>query len=1161
MKPALPFLILVLSSVAFLHAAPLPSAVTEADLDVPSCQILRGAVAEPLDADTLRGLLGFDEVVGKETKRPRPGRAPQGEALPQYLLVFKKPIAIGTVLGASGELRWHKSAAPWPANVANPSDWVSLEVPASQSSPSFAPLPPGTQTRALLASLPARKDGPYLRLLEPRVTNHTPAGTANAEAAWTTEPQLSAPYTFDAGHITRGYGEWINAGKDGKGINAHAPITDVAPTWIVLSWPEKRAVDGVVLQDNFDKFELQTYEGPGGLNPAAATEQEWKTIRKFQQTLVSGQRWLLFPQVETRALRLRVTKVSGTEPSVAHLAGFHAFAMLGDQPAPVLARHVEQEPPLKIPYELAQAGQVTLVIDGPEGTRVRNVIANVDQSAGANAVSWDLRNEAGAYVPPGKYKWRALTHPPLEFRYEMTAYPNVTSYFPERPAWLTGPDGPGGWLADHTPPRAACSAGDRVFLGAAVSESGVSLIECDLEGRKLWGHASFAGFTGVGMLASDGQTLFNMMSAANFAAAAGMDKSTEGLWAIDLKTRAVRTLATLQPTAERKRGVQGIAARDNKVYLAVRSPADWLVNAAAAVDVDPLHCLPAYGTPRPARAAHEVVPDPRNDFLKLFRLKDQPPGQQNPQNLVYLESTKGSEAQQHILLAFSKPVALGSLVFPPPAKEEKMQFQISVLKPNAPYPPRPQEKADWEVVPLADPSAWAVVPLPAGTMTRAVRFTFLERRRRVRRRFALRSGRQEVRTVAGQDRPWRQEGRPRERRHERVAAPARGREAPQSPLRECREQSGHPGQQRQGRARRFVGCRPHPAGQRRRARGLCAGVETAGDHSRPRAQGDRRRGNRDRCLQRRGRTEGRPRRQRRLGERLHLHSAAAQLLPARRDPQLKGALSRWLRRLRPRGQHACGAPARREAVGYQSALPERRARRPGRAGARLEALPRVRRRRAEVPRRRAGGRPAGDGAPGSDRRHERQDRARAAAAQSGQGDHRSAGARERARLQREGRAVCDLRRQTGARRRGLGPGRGARERPAKADDARHRQRGQPARLRRREGAQHHPRLRPRRQVSARDRHARRPPARRVGPDETGIRQRAHGRFQRADLGRGAELLAEAREHLEQGRDRFKRSSWGRPNTAAAAVSIPATSAGFSTARSSSSSIGRPARRT
>src|SRR3954471_6729126 len=108
MKPVLPFLILVLSSVAFLQAAPLPSAVTEADLDVAACQVLRGAAAEPLGADALRTLLGLDEVAGKETKLKRPARFEPNEALPQYLLVFKKPMAIGTVLGASGELRLYK---------------------------------------------------------------------------------------------------------------------------------------------------------------------------------------------------------------------------------------------------------------------------------------------------------------------------------------------------------------------------------------------------------------------------------------------------------------------------------------------------------------------------------------------------------------------------------------------------------------------------------------------------------------------------------------------------------------------------------------------------------------------------------------------------------------------------------------------------------------------------------------------------------------------------------------------------------------------------------------------------------------------------------------------------------------------------------------------
>jgi len=720
MKSVLLLLLGFLLSSLFVSAAPLPEAIQEKDLDLSACQILRGTEVEPLDAATLRALLGFGPAT-EIAARPRGGRAGKTEESTQYLLVFKAPVTIGTVLGASGELRVHQPGAPLPANPANPSDWLAVEVPTSQSAPRFAPLPPGTRTRAILADIPASKEAPFLRLLTPRLTNHTPEATANAETEYTTEPTLSPPYTYDAGHLTRGRGSWINSGKNGKGLNVRSPVTDVAPAWFVLSWAEKRRLDGVLLQDNFDKFELQTFEGPAGINAAAATEQEWKTVRKFQETLLNGQRWRAFAPVETRALRLRITKVSGNEPAVVKLAGFHVFADLGGQPAPKWVRRVQEESPVKISYDLAQAGKVTLVVDGPDGTRVRNVIANVTRNAGANAVSWDLRDEKGGYVQPGKYRWKAITHPGLEVRYEMTAYPNITSHFPERPAWLTGPDGPGGWMADHTPPRAACTTGDRVFLGSPVAESGVSLIECDLEGRKLWGHHSFEGFTGCEMLATDGRTLFNTMTATNFAARAGIDKTTDAIWAVDLETRKVRTLAMLQPTAERKRGIQGFAARDNKVYLAIHAPDNWLNNAVAAVDVDPVNCLPGYPQARPARAAHEIVADPRTDFIRLFRLKDTPPGQGYP----WLDSTKNAESQQNILLAFTKPVAVGSLVFPAPAKEDKMQFQVSVLKPGAPYPPRPYEKADWQVVPMTDQSAWTVLALPPATVTRAVKFTFL----------------------------------------------------------------------------------------------------------------------------------------------------------------------------------------------------------------------------------------------------------------------------------------------------------------------------------------------------------------------------------------------------------------------------------------------------
>jgi hypothetical protein len=720
MKSSLLLICLVFGALSAGFGAPFPDALTEADLDAAACQILRGSDSEALDAESLRSLLGLGASEIDDPKRSRPARAAKGDAV-QYLLAFKKPIALGTVLGGTGELRVHKAGAPVPANPANPSDWLAIEVQPRQSAPRFAPLPPGMRTRAVLisASIPQNAP-PFLRLLAPRIANHTPAAVANAEAEFTTEPQLSAPYTYDAGHITRGRGEWINSGKNGKGINPRAPITDVDPTWFVLSWPEKRRVDGVLLQDNFEQFDVQVFDGPPGINAVAATEQEWKTIRKFKQTRAGAQRWITFEPVQTRAIRLHITKTA--DGPVAKLGGFHVFADLGEQPVPLVVNPVSQEPPVKIPYQLAEAGKVTLVVDAPNGTRLRNLVANIDQDAGANTVTWDLKDEKGNYVPPGKYTWKAITHPPLELRYEMTAYPNVTSHFPERPAWLTGASGSGGWLADHTAPRAACVAGDKVFLGAPVAESGVSLIECDLEGRKLWGHHSFAGFTGCWMLASDGKTVFNTMSATNFAKA-GLDKRTEAVWAVDLATRKVSTVAMLEPTAERKRGIQGFAARDNKVYLAINSPEDWLNNAAAAADVDVQNCLPTYPTARKERAAHEYVPDPRTDFVRLLRLKDTPPGQGSG-GLIYLESTKSLDRQQHIMVAFTKPVAIGSLVFPMPPKEEKVQFQISVLKPDAPYPPHPLEKSHWQNVPLNDQSAWSVVTLPKETNTRAVRFTF-----------------------------------------------------------------------------------------------------------------------------------------------------------------------------------------------------------------------------------------------------------------------------------------------------------------------------------------------------------------------------------------------------------------------------------------------------
>ncbi len=721
-RPLLAFVLLQLGLLAS-SAAPFPVAVTEAVVDFAACRVLHEDGAEEAEASVIRDLLGLGQ--GNATAPVRRGgasRKPTSSV--QYLLVFKQPIAVGTVLGGVGELRVLKAGAAFPPEPSRASDWLAVEVQPSQSAPRFAPLPSGTLARALLVSVSVPRDtrqSPFLRLLTPRLANHTPVAVANAETEHTATSQFSPPYTHDAGHVTRGYGEWVNSGKDNTGINSHAPISELQPTWFVLSWPDARRVDGVLLQENFSAFELQAFSGPPGINAAAATEQEWKTSRKFKSTQDGARRWLTFDAVQTRALRLVITKTS--EGPIARVAGFHVFTDLGTQPSPAIVKPVAAEPPVQISYDLAQTGKVTLVLDRADGTRIRNLIANTPQPAGKNTVTWDLKDEQGNYVSPGDYKWKAITHPPLELRYEMTAYPNISSYFPERPAWLNAASGSGGWLADHTPPRSACAWGDRVFLGAPVAESGVSLIECDLEGRKHWGHHSFEGFTGSWMLATDGKTVFNMANADNFAKA-GMDKKTEAIWAVDMETKKVRTVAMLQPTAERKRGLQGFAAHDNQIFLAIHATDNWLNNAAGAVDVDLANSLPAYPTPRKPRAAHEMVPDPRTDTLRLLRLKDTPPGQSPGNGLIWLETTKNPDRQQHIVIAFTKAVSIGSLVFPPPPKDDKVQFQISVLKPSAPYPPRPNERADWLTIPLMDKSAWAVAALPPGTSTRALRMTF-----------------------------------------------------------------------------------------------------------------------------------------------------------------------------------------------------------------------------------------------------------------------------------------------------------------------------------------------------------------------------------------------------------------------------------------------------
>jgi hypothetical protein len=183
-------------------------------------------------------------------------------------------------------------------------------------------------------------------------------------------------------------------------------------------------------------------------------------------------------------------------------------------------------PPIAIRFHLDQPALVTLVIEKPDATRVRNLVSETPFPAGDNVAWWDGLDDLGRdadaarhglyqiparFVAPGEYRARGLAHAPIHLRYEFSVY-NAG-----KPAWETA-DSRGGWLANHTPPSAvlfvpeeqanrgpaAPSPGGVLLVGSYVSEGGHGLAWLDLEGRKQYGQMWVGGvWTGASHLARD----------------------------------------------------------------------------------------------------------------------------------------------------------------------------------------------------------------------------------------------------------------------------------------------------------------------------------------------------------------------------------------------------------------------------------------------------------------------------------------------------------------------------------------------------------------------------------------------------------------------------------------------------------------------------------
>ncbi len=466
----------------------------------------------------------------------------------RYLRIgFKTPLSVGTILvRGSVQVSVLKANATYPGALNDDAQWIpawrvkddqsTRDEPNSEEYSAWI-LPPHTITRALRfthTSSPTDNDyagylgGVYI--LGERWANIAPQAKA------TTSANNDRASLINNGSNDKTWGAWDNGSEGG----AQAVSPEHLET-MMLTWPKPVTLRGLcTLWTGFGAAQVEIYNGSTSSDPRTAPDSDWQKIGDFSglqnfYPLQLGPNWMDFGRdVSTRAVRLRIT--STTQETHPHLNGktkdgkriwlgeLMAWQPLGDTalitPAPISSTRKAPHPPIAIRFRLPIASYVTLVIEKPNGVRVRNLVAETRFPAGDNVVWWDGMDDLGrdadaahhgvyrvpgAFVAPGNYRVRGLYHAAIDLRYQFSVY-NAGS-----PAWDTA-DGTGGWLTNHTPPSSALflpaksspTGKDMFYLGSYVSEGGSGLAWVNLNGRKLGGRGWVGGnWTAAPFLARD----------------------------------------------------------------------------------------------------------------------------------------------------------------------------------------------------------------------------------------------------------------------------------------------------------------------------------------------------------------------------------------------------------------------------------------------------------------------------------------------------------------------------------------------------------------------------------------------------------------------------------------------------------------------------------
>lgn len=162
-------------------------------------------------------------------------------------------------------------------------------------------------------------------------------------------------------------------------------------------------------------------------------------------------------------------------------------------------------------YSLDGDARVSIVVENAKGERVRNLVSDAPRKAGHVVETWDGRDDNGNPVPTGTYRWRGISRPDEITANWLGAFysPGVTPWKQHtRPGgWNLRPSGAGGWLSDHAAPQCLYADDSYVYVGCKIAEAGDAIIQCDLDGRKIWG-TLWLGLSGADAMCTEGDVLY-----------------------------------------------------------------------------------------------------------------------------------------------------------------------------------------------------------------------------------------------------------------------------------------------------------------------------------------------------------------------------------------------------------------------------------------------------------------------------------------------------------------------------------------------------------------------------------------------------------------------------------------------------------------------------